>query len=328
MPFTGGYSPSPERTGGGDGTSNAPLLQRVFESLAAARGEPYDQGLLTAVGAENMALARAIAFDLFGANQRYSNQVNPAYATAAGLLPRWEAILNQPPQPGDTEAVRAARCAAAIGRFGRTNSSQPVIDALTATLGGLFVGLTLFTPSNALVWWPGYGGSSAAVLNVTGNQVIVSNLANVPSAAPGAYLTIANAAHSGNDGTFLVQSRTSTSEVVIINNGTPVAFDYGIGGSPSGAKIAWTMPNPATPFLSTVAHVDVLVNPTAVPGYVNPDGTLNGAFFAAVNLMNPLLDLLLPADVTFDWYVYNSHGGSGFYLDEPNLDLEIFDSSF
>src|SRR5271166_6036405 len=117
MPFTGGYSPSPERTGGGDGTSAAPTLQRVFESIAAARGPLYDQTTGSVVGAENIALARAITFDLYGANRRFANEMNPAYATAAGLLPRWEAILAQPPQPGDTEKVRQIRCAAALARF-------------------------------------------------------------------------------------------------------------------------------------------------------------------------------------------------------------------
>ena len=176
-------------------------------------GKPFDQTLLSTVGAENIAYARAITFDLFGANQRNANQVNPAYATADALLPRWEAILNQPPQPGDTESVRAARCAAAIGRFGRTNSSQPIIDVLVATLGSLFVGLMLFTPANALVWWPGYGGAAAAVSSVAGNKVTVTGLTNVPTAAPGAYLTLSNCTHAGNDGTFPIQSRVSATSV-------------------------------------------------------------------------------------------------------------------
>lgn len=281
-----------------------------------------------------MALARALAFDLYGTNARFANEANPSTATVAGLLPRWEVILGCPPNPGDAQPTRQARCGAALLRFGRPNNSQPVIDALTTTLGPLFVGLTLFTPASALVWWPAYGGSAAYVSAVSGNQVTVSGLTNVPSAAPGALLTIANATHPSNDspvpvGTappgYPIQSRVSSTSVVIINNGSPVSPDYGIGGSLGSPKIAWTMPNPAAPFLSTVAHVDVLVNPTATPGYVNPDGSLNGKFFQAVALMNPLLDLLLPSDATFDWYVYSSHGGLGFYLDEQNLDLLAFD---
>lgn len=336
MPFTGGYNPSPEQTGGGDGSSNGPLLQRVFESIATARGQAFDQTLNSSVGAENMALARAITFDLYGANVRFANEMNPATATAAGNLPRWEAILGQPSQPGDTESQRQARCAAALGRFGRTNSSQPVIDILTATLGALFVGLTLFTPSDALVWWPAYGGGGthglyapAQITAVSGNQVTVANLTNVPTAAPGARLTLANCTHPGNDSPatgFLVQSRVSSSSVVVINNGSPVSPDNGVGGTPGSPTIAWTMPNPAAPWLSTVAHVDVLVNPTAIPGYTNADGTVNAKFYAAVNAINPILDLLLPADCTFDWYVYSSHGAIGWYFDEQDFDLEAFDS--
>lgn len=326
MPFSGGYSPSPERTGGGDGTSAAPLLQRVFEAIAAARGQAFDQTTGSTVGAENMALARAITFDLYGANARFSNEMNPVKATVAGLLPRWEKILGCPPNPGDTQPVRQARVAAALARFGQSNSTQPVIDVLTATLSGLFVGLTLFTPSNALVWWPAYGGQAAKVTAVSGNQVTVDGLTSVPTAAPGADLVLSNTASGGNDGTFLVQSRVSATSVVCINNGSPSAPDYGVGGTSGAPTIEWTMPNPAAPWVSTVAHVDVLVSPTGLPGFTNPDGTANGLFFQAVAKMNPILDALLPADCTFDWYVNSSHGAAGWYLDEPDLDLEIFDA--
>lgn len=331
MPFTGGWSPSPERTGGGEGTSDAPLLQRVFESLAAARGRAFDQTTQSFVGAENMALARSITFDLYGSNTRFANEMNPSKATVAGLLPRWERILACPPKYGDTETVRQARCAAAIGRFGQGNDSQAVIDSLTLVLGDLFVGLTLFTPANATVWWPAYGGSGAGgagaqVLSVSGNQVTVTSLSQVPSSAPGANLVLSNCSNPGNDGTFPIQSRPDAATVVVINNGSPSGADYGIGGTALDPTIVWTMPNPITPWLSTVAHVDVLVNPLGAPGYVNPDGTVNGAFYATVQAMNPILDWLLPADTTFDWYVYGSHGGAGWYLDEPDLDLLIFDA--
>ena len=273
-----------------------------------------------------MALARALAFDLYGTNARFANEANPSTATVAGLLPRWEVILGCPPNPGDAQPTRQARCGAALLRFGRPNNSQPVIDALTTTLGPLFVGLTLFTPASALVWWPAYGGSAAAVTQVSGNLARVEGLTNVPTAAPGALLVLGNASHAGNDGTFPVKSWLSPSSVVVVNNGSPAAPDYGIGGSSGGATIAWTMPNPAAPFLSTVAHVDVLVNPTATPGYVNPDGSLNGKFFQAVAQVNPLLDLLLPADCDFAWYVLGAGGTIGWYLDQPDLDLLIIDA--
>jgi hypothetical protein len=341
MPFTGGFNPSPERTGGGDGTTNVPLLQRVFEGLAARRGKPFDQTRASAVGAENMALARAITFDLYGSNVRFANEMNPAFATVGGLLPRWERILAQPPAPGDPEYVRQARCAAALARFGRSNTTQPVIDCLKSALGPIFVGLTLFSPSNALTWYPAYGGSAAYVAGVSGNQVTIAGLQNVPVSAPGATLIIENCGSPGNNTPFFtqfgtglvvyrpfpVQSRISPSSVVVINNGgAAVAPDYGVGGTILAPTCTWSMPNPSAPWMSSIAHIDVLLNPAAVSGYTNPDGSVNGAFYQQASKINPVLDLLLPADVTFDWYVYSTtHGGPGFYFDEQNLDVEIFD---
>ena len=60
MPATGGLDPGPEQYGGGINNTDAPLLQRVFESIAAQRGSAYDQTLKTSVGVENLAIARAI----------------------------------------------------------------------------------------------------------------------------------------------------------------------------------------------------------------------------------------------------------------------------
>lgn len=326
-PFSGGYSPSPERTGSGDGTSVAPTLQRVFESLAEARGAAFDQTDESAVGAENMAMARAITFDLYGANERYASEMNPSTATVAGMLPRWEAFLGQSPMPGDAQSVRQARCASALARFGRLNDTQAVIDVCSATLGPLFVGLVLFGPSNAATWWPGFSGASAGITGMSGNQVEITGLVGVPTSAPGTNLTIANAVNAGNNGTFPVQSMVSSGAVIIINNGTPVVPDYGVGGTSGAPTVQWTFSNPLAPWTSTIAHVDVQVNPTAVPGYVNADGSLNGKFFSLVNALNPVLDLLLPADVTFDWYVNSSGAAIGFVLDDPNnLDVEVMDS--
>jgi hypothetical protein len=324
MPFTGGYNPSPERYGGGDGTTNAPHLQRVFESIAAARGKAFDQTLNSAVGAENMALARAIAFDLFGANVRMGNEMLPPRSTAAGMLPRWEKILGAPPFPGDAEATRRARLAKLLLRFGVPNTYQPVIDAVSAVLGPLYVGLTLASPSNANVWWPGLGGAAAQITTVSGNLVTVAGLSNVPTDAAAAKVVLSNCATAGNNGTFPVHQYVSSSSVVFVNNGAP-ALDNGVGGTGGSPTIVWTMPNPATPWESTVAHVAVHVDPTAAPGYLNPDGTIAGTFYAKVNQINPILDLMLPADVTFDWYVFSSHGALGFYLDEQDLDVEAFD---
>jgi hypothetical protein len=274
-----------------------------------------------------MAYARAVALDLYGGNLRFVGELNPAYATAEGMLPRWEKILAQPPIPGDPQSVRRARCAAALTRFGRKNSYQAVVDVLVATVGALFDRLTLTTPATALVWWPPYGGSAAIVSSVTGNLVTVSGLTAVPVSAAGAQLVLSNCATAGNNSPpagFLVHKRLSTSSVQVVNNGSPGSPDYGAGGSPSAPTIQWSMPNPSSPFTSSIAHVLVRLNPHAVPGMLNADGSLSGRFFVLANQINPVLDLMLPADVTFDWYVLDSGGGFGFLLDDPNnLDTEV-----
>jgi hypothetical protein len=244
MPRYGGFSPYPLRYGGGEGNSSAPLLQRVFESIAAQRGSAYDQTTQSAVGVENMANARAITFDLYGANARLANQFRPATMTADGLLPRWERIFNTPTLPGDTEATRRARVGAAWASIGLVNTHQAVVDALTATLGPLFSGIIAYqSPATATAFWPGAGNNTARL-----------------------------------------------------------------------------------PFVSTILHIDVQVN--LVPPYVVPNTSPpapNALFWAAVAVMVPVLDAMLPSWVTFDFYTLNSHGTTGFYLDEPDLDLQILD---
>jgi hypothetical protein len=327
-PFSGGYSPSPERTGGGDAGNAAPRVQRIFESLAARRGSGFDQTLGSVVGAENLALARALDADLYGTNERQVNELNPATATVQGLLPRWEKIFGVSPLPSDPQSVRQARVVAAAQRTGQRNNSQGVIDALQLVLGDLFVQLVSITPADCSAFYPALGGDSAYTASVAGNLVTVAGLASVPSSSPeSASLVLANMAHSGNNGEFPIHSWVSASEVVVVNNEAPVAGDYGVGGtSPTNASGQWSVPNTLWPFTSTIAHLVVQVNPGAIPGYTLPSGAPSPVFFAAVNAMNPVLDLLLPADVTFSFYVNDSAGSMGFLLDEVtgNLDLEAF----
>jgi len=325
MPFTGGYSPSPERTGGGDAGSAAPRLQRIFESIAARRGPAFDPTDNSLVGAENMAYARAIDADVYGANERFVNEMVPALSTVGGNLPRWERIFGVSPVPGDTQVDRQQRVARAAAKFAARNTPQGVTDALSDVLGALFVGLTLITPTEANTWWPGLAGAAATIASVAGNLVTITGLAAVPSDAAGKTIVVANANDPANDGTFPIQSRVSATSVVYVNNGAPSAPDYGVGGTAFFPTVQWSLVNAVRPWTSTLAHVLVQVDPFAVPGYADASGVLTGAFFRAVAEMNSILDWLLPADATFDWYVASSHGGPGWYLDEPNLDLEIFD---
>lgn len=93
------------------------------------------------------------------------------------------------------------------------------------------------------------------------------------------------------------------------------------------ASYPWGTVVPGVPWYSTVAHVLIKVNQPA--GYTLAD------FWAAVGRLAPVMDHLLPIEVTWDFYVcpsvgvhVNVPGGpscAGFYLDEPDLDLEVFD---
>ena len=240
MPLFGAFSPFPLRFGGGEGSSGKPRLQIVFESIAGQRGSAYDQTLNSAVGVENLAIARAITFDLYDASERLANNFRPATMTADGLLPRWEAIFDQPSLPGDTEPVRRARIAAAWAKIGVPNAHQAVIDSLTQTLGPLFTGIIVYqTPGTATAYWPGASNATATL-----------------------------------------------------------------------------------PWYSTIDHIDIQVR--LLPGYQISTGAPNGLFWNAVAAMVPLLDAMLPAWVTFDWFLQSSAGHNEFLLDDPsNLDTEL-----
>jgi len=90
----------------------------------------------------------------------------------------------------------------------------------------------------------------------------------------------------------------------------------------------WGTVADGAPWSSTVAHVLVLLE--------KPEGYSEGDFYEAAAKVHPLLDGLLPAWTTIDWYRgseehpwINVSGGpsrAGFYLDDPhNLDNEVFD---
>ena len=331
MPFTGGASPSPERYGAGEGiNSNVPLVQRIYETISRARGSAYDQSWppTTAVGVENMAFARAIAFDGWGTNQRLSNECNPSKATVGGLLPRWEAILNCPPNYGDTQPMRQARCGARFALFGKASIAQVVLDAITTALGPIFVGIVHFDPvgagaQNALSWWPGITGAAAQITGISGNQLVLSGLSGIPTAAPGAQLTLSNCANFPNNGIFTCSKYVSPTALQFTNN-AGASLDNGAGGSPGSPKIAWALDSTLTPWMSTVCHLDVQVT-QVVACYQNADGTPNGLFYQTLGGMVAVLDGILPAWMQVDWFIGAHNGGFGFYLDELDLDLLAFD---
>lgn len=88
-------------------------------------------------------------------------------------------------------------------------------------------------------------------------------------------------------------------------------------------------PLTGAPWTSTVAHILVRLT--------KPAGYSEGEFYAAAGLVTPLIDPIMPAWCTLDWYrapvvyapvvVIGGPSGGGFYLDEPsNLDNSVFDA--
>jgi uncharacterized protein YmfQ (DUF2313 family) len=182
MPANGGASPGFERYGGGENGTNIPLLQRVYMSIAQQRGSAYDQSWppATIVGMENMAIARAITFDGYGANQRLANNFIPTKASlATGMLQRWERIFGLAPLSTDTEPTRRARVAAAWQRISASNALQPITDQLTAALGPLFVKITHQTPATALTYWPAGATNAGTPWYSTIYHVLVQTTQNV-----------------------------------------------------------------------------------------------------------------------------------------------------
>ena len=154
---TGGFYPGPSRTGGA-----YPLTQRVLESLEGGRGSAWSTQPGTSVYVENLAMARAIAFDVYEAAMRQSNQFTPWGATVDGLLPRWEVIFGLRPLPSDTQTVRQARLAGAWANMVQTNRLQQLSDDLASACGEAFVEITpQKSPlTGALVYVPwGYDAS-------------------------------------------------------------------------------------------------------------------------------------------------------------------------
>lgn len=86
-------------------------------------------------------------------------------------------------------------------------------------------------------------------------------------------------------------------------------------------------PNVDAPWYSTVCHVVVKTQKPA--GYSEAD------YMAAIALVNDILDPILPAHMTWDWYrngdghtgAWATDTGAGFFLDDDrNLDFEILDA--
>ena len=328
MPTTGGWAPNPERYGAGEGNSNAPLLQRVFESIASQRGSAYDQTTATLVGIENMAYARAITFDGWGVNQRLVNSYFPATMSAkSGMLQRWERIFGLHVLPTDTELSRRARVAIAWAQIGQPNTLQPILDALFIALGPVLVGATHSTYQGSVNYINGVSQTT-----VTGANASLEPTVTISGTPAGPYQFVLPIQTGGPRGTstfkwsvnggltFVATGVATAASVTLGTTGMVAKFSTGTYYN-TDSFLAFTAPG--IPWLSSLATIQIVVT-QAPNGYHNADGSPNQYFYAAVNSINTLLDSVLPAWVAWDWYINNSSGHLGFKFDEPNLDLEAF----
>jgi hypothetical protein len=326
VPVFGGWSPSPTEYGGGANGSSVTLLQRVFESIASQRGDAYSQSPASIVGVENMAIARAITFDGWGANQRVANNCNPSRASlVTGMLQRWERILGTPPLPGDSEMTRRARVVFAFGQIGDPNTIQPVVDALQVVLGPIFVGVVHQNLTNELSYTNG--------ISKVASSGTTPPFASFDGAPVGSYRFWIQITTGGPLGTALFQwsinggatflgSGLTTASTVYLGT-TGIAAHFSSGSSYVVGDVYAFSTAPGVPWMSTISHIGVQVT-FAPAGYHNLDGTPNAQFYNLVAGIVPILDEILPIWTTFDHFVTNSHGVLGFRLDERDLDLEAF----
>ena len=291
---TGGFYPGPSRTGGA-----YPLVRRVLESLQSGRGTPWSTQPGTAVYAENMAIARCIAWDVHEASDRMANQFIPSKLMSAGLLARWEVIFGIYPLATDTDTIRKARVMAAWARIGTTNWTQPITDALTSAMGSFFVGITTTPPSSAVIQWPigcivGSGVGTPTTLlgtaSVSGTTVVFNRNQTLPAGA-----------------SLVFSSQPSTVYVLAsaMAGQTSGTLSTSFGSLHTGQTVTTS---PALPWYSTVRYLAIQVRV--------PAGSTLAQLYAAIAAVNPTLDTILPADVTWSWYgVDTTQGVQGFYLD-------------
>ena len=145
----GGHAPFPKRYGGG-----RPLLRLVHDNLNAGRGTAVDASNTDTVAwVENMAHARAITFDGYGANDRLSLQWDPDRMTS--FLPRWEKILKIVPSPSASTRERRDEVRKRMRRFIEASAFHSrLYGRLKQELGDVFVAVEYIDIANAVVHAP------------------------------------------------------------------------------------------------------------------------------------------------------------------------------
>lgn len=144
----GGYHPYPRRFGGSANSQ----LETIHTDLNSARGSAYDPQPKSIVWLENMAWARAITFDGWGANERMSYQMDPVRVT--DMMHRWERIFAIIPPFDSTESERRLVLTRRWQRFGVLANHSTIRTKLEEGLGDFFVAVEYISLSNAVVHSP------------------------------------------------------------------------------------------------------------------------------------------------------------------------------
>jgi hypothetical protein len=107
---------------------------------------------------------------------------------------------------------------------------------------------------------------------------------------------------------------------------TPIFTGTIIYDSPNVALTYWpgAANNTSTlPWYSSVNKLDIQLS--VPPAYLNTtSGAPNAAWWSLTGQGAQVLDAILPSWIVWTFFIQSSHATNCFYLDEPNLDLEIF----
>jgi hypothetical protein len=148
--MSGGFNPSPRRTGASGGS----LYEVILESLTEGMGPAFTDDPNSYAYAESFAAARAIR-DVFSASQRLAYQWDPLRMT--DFLGRWEVILGLVPRTGATDPERRQNVATKLALMGVGATIQTTIDLLRALIPSIFVQINYSTAATGRVTLIGGG---------------------------------------------------------------------------------------------------------------------------------------------------------------------------
>lgn len=159
--MSGGFNPSPRRTGASEGTAYEVLLQSLIEGMGSAFSDDADAFTY----AESLAEARVLR-DVISATQRLAYQWHPERMT--DFLGRWEDILGLVPRNGATQNERRRNVATKLALQGTMPTIAATTDLMLAVIPTIFVRINYSTPQTGRVTLPGGGALPGGVTAADG----------------------------------------------------------------------------------------------------------------------------------------------------------------